>query len=288
MIGRNSFSVALFLFLCIAVSESKSWAYIPPAGFLMKSLARKHAGYKRIRVKSEVIALGSDGQPTGVRFKEQLTYLPASGTLRSSALDETGASLFEVTRQDPSLSAAALLLFESRSAHLVEYLKSLGIPIPTESELAALPNEDERHAAESEHLARLGHSIAWLIEKSTQPSERESSAPASSRLWPQLWIEKDTFLPLRLVAALGKGENTLNDVRYDGFRTYSEFPYPKTVVLLASDGTPRLRVETVDVLMDGAAEKKMPELSAEAWTAAGEAAAHPLRDLIRDFYSVLR
>jgi hypothetical protein len=281
MIGRKSSLVALILFLAIAASESKSWAYIPPAGFLMKSLARKHAGYKRIRVKSEVIALDSGGQPTGVRFKEQLTYLPASGTLRSSALDEAGASLFEVTRQDSSLSAAALLLFESRSAHLVEYLKSLGLPIPTESELTALPSEDERHAAESEHLARQGHSVAWVIEKSAQ-------APSSSQLVPQLWIEKDTFLPLRLVAALGKGENILNDVRYDGFRTYSEFPYPKTVVLLASDGTPRLRVETVDVLIDGAAEKKMSELSAEAWTSAGEATAHPLRDLIRDFYSVLR
>jgi hypothetical protein len=295
MTGRNRFAcffaVSAFLLTCLASSERSSWAYIPPSAFLVKSVARKHLGYKRIRVKSEIQALDRSGQPTGIHFHEQLTYVPASGTLKSTATDDSGTVLFETVRGDESISPAALLLFAERSALIGQSLKGLDIPILTEFELEALHGEDERRAAESERLGRLGsstdHQVAWVVGR--------AAPEGGSALLPQVWIEKDTFLPLRLIGAVRKGDSALEDIRYGGYRTYSEFPYPKLTTWFDSDGTPHLRSQTIEVAVDGAPESARSKKSSlngngneDGWSLAGQSAPGAQRDLIRDFYSTLR
>ncbi|MDR3605835.1 MAG: hypothetical protein P4M08_00475 [Oligoflexia bacterium] len=265
---------------CFAEAENNSWAYVPPAGFLVKTLAKKHTGYKRIRIKSEIVALDKTGQPTGSRFRELLIYTPSTGILRSTASDEAGTPVYESTKSERSASVAARLLLESRSASLVEALRAIGLKIPTESELEKMATEDERRAAENEHMGRLDHSIAFVV----GPADGAKS---------ELWFDKEAFLPIRLVGAFRKGDSSINDIRYSGFRNYNEFPYPKNVIWMTATGTPVLRAEAIEVGAESgsnpAAEREhTPQHVGEGWTDKGQSADSGLKDLIGSYYSILR
>ena len=160
---NGRFLGAFFASFAILAGASVAWAYVPPSDFLLKTLARKHQGYKHIQVKTQVSQLDHSNQPTGVHFIEQTAYSSATGTLKSWASDDHGTLLFATERNERNFPAAAALLFESQSAHLIDAMKAKGLPVQTEAELAALPTEDDRHAAEKEGLARWNRTVAWVI-----------------------------------------------------------------------------------------------------------------------------
>jgi hypothetical protein len=272
-------------FFAIWAGTTVAWAYIPPSDFLLKTLARKHQGYKRIQVKTQVSQLDHAGQPTSVRFVEQTAYSPATGILKSWASDDHGTLLYATEHSDRTLPAAAVLLFESRSARLIEALKAKGLPIETEAELAALPTEDDRHAAEKEGLARWNHTVAWVI--GTQTPVEPANAAKKNPPVPELWLEKDTFFPLRLMIALQDGDSSLGDLQFDSYRFYNEFPYPRVVTWVMNGKDPTLRGEVLDAGADSGPDLSKQPLH-EGWTPAGESASGSLRDLINGYYRTFR
>jgi hypothetical protein len=267
---------------------SEAWAYIPPSEFLLKSVARKHQGYKHIQIKTQVSQLDHAGQPTSVHFTEQTVYSSASDTLKSWASDEHGTLLFATERNEQNFPAAAILLFEARSARLIEILKSKGLPIQTEAELAALPGEDERHASEKEGMARWNHAVAWVIGTQTpiEPANVTANVKKASEAVPELWLEKDTFLPLRLKISLKDGEPALGDLQFDSYRFYNEFPYPR-VVTWVNGKDPYLRGDVLDATADSGPDLSKQSLQ-EGWTPAGESASGTLRELIKGYYQTFR
>ena len=104
---------------------------------------------------------------------------------------------------------------------------------------------------------------------------------------PELWLEKDTFLPLRLKIALKDGDPTLGDLQFDSYRFYNEFPYPRSLVVAVNGKDPVLRGDVLDASADSGPDLSKQPLH-EGWTPAGESASGSLRDLINSYYQTFR
>src|SRR5690606_15445064 len=79
--------------------------------------------------------------------------------------------------------------------------------------------------------------VAWVV----GPGRKDLA-------WPQVWIEKDNFHPVRLIERTDEG--TL-DVRFEDFRHFKEFPFPRTTTVLRASRD------------EGAQEPKLREVLAE-------------------------
>jgi hypothetical protein len=124
-------------------------------------------------------------------------------------------------------------------------------------------------------LARWNSSIAWVI-----------GAPEAGSA--QLWIEKDSFMPLRLIAPPRPESDSsdLVDLQFEGQRHYREFPFPRVIVAIQKK-QPLLRDEAQDVTITlDAAEFRTPLVP--GFTEAGNAAPGALRDLIQKYFEVVR
>ena len=253
-------------------------AYIPPSAFVVRQMTQKKAGFKGLRVKSTVIAYEGE-KPTGARFRETLSYDPVNFVLRSRALDEAGKELFVQERklgpgENSFSSLVDRLLLSSDPPGLLRVLGLFGIPVKTDGELESLPDEEARRAAEVSRMTRYRGTVAWIFGGS-----KGNDAKA-----PELWVEKDTFLPLRLVAKSG---DTLLDATFQEYRFYREFPYPR-VISVNPGTTPVVRVELGEVVVGAevAAEFKKPVTA--GWTEAGNSAPGAIRDLVRAHYDLVR
>jgi hypothetical protein len=253
---------------------SGAWAYIPPSSFIVKSTVAKHAGIKGVKIRSMVTQM--EGELLGsTRFKAMTYFNPQTGVLRAYAYDDRGQKLYAVERREDSATAADALLFWRDERNVSAALKARGIPVRTEDELAAMATEEDRRASEQQRLTRWNSSIAWVI----GGPELDS---------PQLWIEKDSFLPLRLIAAPRpeSSSSEIVDLQFEGQRYHREFPFPRVVVALHKK-QPLFRDEVQDVaLVLDAAEFRSSVTP--GFTDAGNSASGSLRELIQKYFEVLR
>jgi hypothetical protein len=266
-------------------ASAPALAYIPPSGFILKSMATKRAGTKEIRVKSVVTALEGE-RALPVHFKVTTVYNPQTGALRSFASDDANQRLYGVERflggkserRVEPLTTADALLFASHPAVVAESLKSKGIPVRTEEELLQLPTEEERLGAETEWLARWNGGYAWVIGK-------ESRKALADRV-PQLWVEKDTFLPVRLIFA-PKPNEPFVELSFESYRHFHEFPFPRLTTLSRKAGAV-LKDEVQDVAFASELPEFKAPLAATGLTDAGNAASSELRELIVQYYENVR
>ena len=99
----------------------------------------------------------------------------------------------------------------------------------------------------------------------------------------QLWIEKDTFLPLR--AMFSQADNPI-ELRFENYRFYREFPFPRAIMLVNKSGT-ILRAETSEVsLTSDLKELKTPVTP--GFSDVGNSASSSIRDLVRQYYEAVR
>src|SRR5262249_17333545 len=121
----------------------------------------------------------------------------------------------------------------------------------------------------------------WVVGKYDGHSREELKNP-------QLWVEKDSFLPLRLVFPRRAG---LTDVRVESIRHTREFPYPRVFIASDPSGAPFLREEVSDVLVNPAAneQKGWPQTdkAAGGWVAGADPAG-PVRELIEAYFQRMR
>ncbi|MEK6579273.1 MAG: hypothetical protein AABZ55_08625 [Bdellovibrionota bacterium] len=265
-----------WVMLISVVSMQQALAYIPPTQFITKMMGDKHGGIKKVRVRSEVIAVEEDHPSTGYRFKETTVYDGVTNTLRSWATDAAGNDLYGVIRGVTNMPAGVAILFDSNSAQLVAALKGKGIPVKTQEDFAGIDDEATRSIKEATSLARLGSTVAWVI------GPRGES--------PQLWVEKDTFLPLKLIYAFPSGYQ--GDVRYENYRFYREFPFPRLIqVSKKPNGPVVLRDELIEVTVtrdENSQEYKAPVKDVVGFTAAGNSAPDGVKDLISIYYGSVR
>ncbi|MEK6707040.1 MAG: hypothetical protein AABZ06_14775 [Bdellovibrionota bacterium] len=209
-------------------------AYIPPSQFIVKVMANKKAGGKTIQVKSVVKLLP---QSSGIFFNSVTIWDGKARVLKSCAYDEKGRKLRCVERNKDSFPLAVSLILDADTGDVTKRLKENAIPVLTEQELLKLPDEAQRYAAETEFLAQWPKpekdAISWVIGKRGKGE-------------PQLWIEKDQFLPLRVVLTGDKGF----DMYFDSFKFYNEFPFPSVIEFADKEGTLVLREEITAVTIN--------------------------------------
>jgi hypothetical protein len=264
-------SVTRLLAAACVLAPAAAWAYIPPSSFILKSLTAKHSGIKGLRIRSMVTVMDGE-KPGNVHFKAVTYFNPATETLHAYAYDDRNQKLYAIERRPETQSAAAALLFWHDDRNLAIVLKARGIPVRSEEDLLKMKDEDERRSSEEEHLMRWNSAIAWVI-----GGTKDGDA--------QLWVEKDTFLPLRLIAG-PQPDSDLVDVQLDGQRYYHEFPYPKTITAIKRK-QPLFKDEVQDVLVASETSEfrstPMPGL-----TEAGNSASSALRELVQKYFEVLR
>jgi len=191
------------------IGIQSSYAYIPPSSFLIKNLAAKRKGLKNLKISSVVAGFDS-GKPTGVHFKTVTIYEAANRVWKSAAYDDTGAELFSIQKRAGAIPLSEFVLFVSNPNELSEALEKAEIPVqetevpkPKASDAPAMP-------ADNTMLKRWNGSIAWVIGRGEKTDT------------PQFWIEKDSFLPVRLIARD-------QDVQYAKYRYSQDLRYPRLI-----------------------------------------------------------
>ena len=244
------------------------WAYIPPSQFIIKTWVNKHSGAKTIRIKNTVTGYES-GKPSEIHFKETTLINLETSSMKSWASDDTDKKLYTVDKKLPTSSLAAKLLLSRDVEELTRSLRQAGIPIRVDSELSVLRTEAERMKSEQTLLSRWNSGYAWVIGATTSRN--------------QIWFEKDTFLPMRLV-------HEAVEWRFESFRFAREFPYPRMTHLL-KNGDLVLVSQLQDLAPDtdpSHFRTSSPGMDAGAFTDQGNRASSGLKDLIRTYYEHIR
>jgi hypothetical protein len=270
------------------LTSGTAGAYLPPSGFILQQFARKKSGLVNIRIKSLVSAI-ENNQATSVRFRLMTQVDLPSRRVRIRAYDDQGRELYAVTRMLPADAVQASrgspvlvsplfgLLTDPRSEVVIAALKGAEIPIRTENELLALPSEEERRAAEAVQFDRLGDGVvAWRLGQDRGGSTRA-----------QLWIEKDTFLPLRLIYETPEGPF---EHRFEGYRYQRDMPFPAQVTVYPPDGSNRaLLRETIQEFWINPEGNEMSRgFAGEGYTEQGNLSPGPIRDFVQTGLRILR
>ncbi len=258
--------------LCLIGTAAPAFAYVPPSQYVLKKIAAKRADLKTARVRSTVVAWDGE-RPTLTRFREVVSYNAATRTFRSVAFhDVDNVELFVKEVKGNALNPLQLLLFETQLKNLVDGMKAAKLPIRAEDELARMATEEERREAEVSSFARMGGAFAWVIGRKDK--------------WdPQLWVEKDSFLPLRLI---WNSEDGLADIRFDKYRFSREVPYPRIVTGANKGGSPWMQAELTEFTVNSELPELKRPVTTLGFTEAGRAASGAVRDLIQRYYETVR
>jgi hypothetical protein len=252
-----------------------AWAYIPPASFILHEVAKKHLAFTTIRVRSHVIGLDGNGNPNGVRLREITFVNSKDGTLRSWITDESGKVLYTVERvsnassKSSKMPVAAEMLFDTNSVRMASVLRSVGVQIPVGKDANLT---DENTGGDKLSLHRWNRSVAWVLGKTAQ-----------------LWIEKDTFIPMRVIAP-PRGDSQLYDFQMENFKYYDEYAYPRLGTLFeVGKKAPVLKTELMDIILDpNVSGAELPKERGEGFTEAGQSAPSQVRELIETYYRLIR
>lgn len=287
---------ALFIFTTVGMFfggvTRQALAYLPPSDFIIRTLAKKHKGFHRIAVVSTVTGMDK-GQPDALHFRAHTVYLPSTGFLKSWATDDQGIPLYEVQARAPHLPLLVSLLFEANGGQVESHLKDGGIPIVTETDLSAIPTDQARQGFEKTMLSRWNSTLAWVI---------GADGPKTRGTTPELWIEKDTFLPLRLLADLQPNQtpqpatptianpsSTLDDIHLDNYGYFREFPYPRQITFFrAGNSQPEYRDDVNDVQVDNGFDASRLRINENGFTESGNSVPGPLHEMIQSYYTAIR
>ncbi len=265
--------IFILLVLVSIISPLCSFGYVPPSQYMVNKLAMKHGGFKGFKIKTEVMGM-EFGQSTETKFKAIHTYYSEIQMLRSKAINDSGQILYSMEKPMKMFSVLSQLQFQSDGTALAKALKEKGVPITMEEELAKIDSEEKRRAVEKTYLTRWKTTPVWAI----GIKDKESA---------QLWIEKDTFLPIKI--SYSNGGNFF-EIQFESYRFFREFPYPRSLQFFKDGSGPLLKEEVVEVMVnpDTNEFKNNPLSDTSGFTDAGNVLPSATRDLIRQYYEYLR
>jgi hypothetical protein len=274
------------LLAALVGSVSNAYAYIPPSEYIVRQFVKKRAGVTSIRIRSIVTAI-EGSQATAVRYRLMTQLELPSRKIRVRAYDETGKELYATWRELPVDAGVASdpdrlrtspvfeFLADPRAEVVVGTLVGLEIPIRTEGDLLKLGTEEERRSAELTSLTRVGDEVAWMI------------GPARKAAYqPQVWFEKDSFLPLRWI---GDTEQGRLDIRLQSYRFTREYPFPRVIEIRQADSANKALYQELvqDFWINPEGNEMSRGFAGDGFTEAGNAAGS-VRDLILSTIKVLR
>jgi hypothetical protein len=232
------FSLALF-------QPRPAQAYVPPSFFVVRMLARKHSSIEDARFKHQVTVYKKNGDAWRT-FTETIS-LSSGDRAQIRLSDDAGNELMTRSRKlmtDAIERPVAYdLLFVREPNSIFDHFKALGLPLKQEADLyaekeGALPYKPENTVT----YARYENRFAVVVGQDAHRPENQDKTVS-------LWVEKDSFLPLRAVfptsPQAGMASEAL-DFRISGYQVHKNFLYPRTM-LVFRNGTQWLKIETVDV-----------------------------------------
>jgi hypothetical protein len=266
------FRISLILGLATLAIAGSAWAYIPPATFILHSVAKKHLVFSTVRVRTHIYLTDENGNTVGSQLLETTVFYAKDNHYKSWVTDDTG-KLFYMTERpsasNPTLSVVPEVLFGTSSPRMADALKAAGVEFPR---LLATPQNPVVDDPNKLVLRRWNHTFAWVMGKSAQ-----------------LWIEKDTFLPLRVIEP-SAGDSDLYDIQMNGFQYFDDFPYPKSATIYEfGKKTPFMKADLVDAILDlRMTAADFPKEKVEGFTDAGSSLPTGLHDLIQKYYRLMR
>jgi len=278
---KNILKLALMLGFTLGITPGwiqTARAYIPPSQFIVKSWANKHAGMKSLRVKTTVTAY-DENKPTSLHFKELSIYFPELQSLRSWALDDSDRKLYFIEEKIDQVALPRKLLLSKDWQGLIQSLKEKGIPIKTEQELLSFRTEAQRRMSENQSLVSWNGGILWAVGSETPKLETKQEQKN-----PQIWFEKDTFLPFRILYPKASSGHPLLDVRFEGYRYFHEFPYPQKIEVLEKSSLV-FASQLIEIHVDS--DKHHSVAGTSGFTESGNAAPSKLQDFISQYYDQL-
>jgi hypothetical protein len=278
-----------FLFSWLIISFlglQAAFAYIPPGWFIIKNMSSKRAGLKTLKVASTVAGFDS-GKPAGIHFKTVTLYAAQSHVWKSAAYDDAGNELFAIEKKDQEVPLSWTVLCESNAHELALALERAGVPVhetevkvtptpepsPTASNMVHIANSAaDMPIPDNTMLKRWNGTVAWVIGRVDGP---------------QFWVEKDSFLPVRLIV---KDQ----DMQYSHYRYAQDLPFPRIVSMANKAG----QTEFEETLSESTVSTSSTERATEAlmltfakdatsdgfFTDAGNASSSALKDLIKIYY----
>jgi hypothetical protein len=259
-------------------------AYIPPSGFIVKSMVQKHSAFAGVQIKSRVTVY-EGGKPSPQSFKVTTVFNARESRLFSVATDSADRRLYATEKKVSAIPPAGAVLFLAQSRAVAQILVANGISLTeaapeagTDSDPLAPPPVHPGGVAEGMSLTRWRDSSAWVI---------------GGRKGSQLWVEKDTFLPLRLLFAGGGQAASALEIRFDSTRFFKEFPYPKLIGLYKG-GVPLLQDEVLEITpypeSKGLKTPTLPglKLPSTGMTEDGNSAPRELREAVAQYYEFVR
>lgn len=281
-------------------------AYIPPARYILHTYAKKHIGFTAVQIRSSVTAI-EDSKPTATHFIEVTRYDAVTASLKSWVLDDAGNLLYMAEHRTANIPASASLLLADSSLQMSQALTRTGVSLKhfEEPDPNIPPANVQPEPSDGTQLKRWNKRIAWVL---GVPVTATSSMNSAS-----LWVEKDSFFPIRLVGTAGETQATFYDIQWDDYRYYQQFPYPRTAVLYfggsssadsnsATPKSPYLRADLTDVIFEdytppGRTKKPKSKPTTElallkyttpGFTDLGNAAPAALHALIETYYQIMR
>lgn len=290
---------------------SQLFAYAPPGFHIVNTLAKRHTDITNTVFKHRIMFYKKSGDlwfsvNEGLRIDD-------SGSYHYKITDDRGTEIYKTTKRPygkDSIDRSVVydLLYNKNTDNIIEKFKSIGLLIKNQKELYARGSVDES-TAESNKTPP-----AETIEPSVEPTAAsiESSLPlpyvpeqriAYSRFEnricvvlgfvpatenasanTQLWIEKDSLVPVRLTipANVIKGEETSLEFKLSGFHQYKTVLYPKTVQI-HRDGKLWAKVDTNDVLV-GSTDKTFEKNTAERQDSIDS----DLKELLDHYFTLVR
>lgn len=263
---RNTI-LALSLIFSAAVAQ----AAIPPSATIIKRLAAKHQTSKAFIASGRLIQWEGEA-PGAIQLKETLSYDPKTKLLYAQLHGIDGRVIYSVQRTlrgavPPETPPTSWLMLSDDPESIMTALKNHLIPIRTESELLGFATEKERRDAELTRLGRAEGKIAWMIGPKPEPDLQD---------FPELWIEKDTFNPLRW-------KNSSADVRFGKMQNYAGLSLPSETRLLIGART------HAQIVLDQVQTGVDPKSFSPPTTPQNEdAVPSEIRDLVRLYSKYLR
>lgn len=256
---------ALFGILGLFVAAT-AFGYAYPTFFVIRSLAKKHAGFDTGKVRSKVHFYHPDGEL--LRTFNETLYFTEGQRVYIRLSNETGGEVALRSRRFASAADREQdwpisydLLFLRDKEVIYDHFKALGFPLKTEKELYWDKDGYGPYRTEPNMYFSRFENRAALVMSSEDASKRESVI--------QAWFDKDSLLPFRFLLPDAK-------VEYRFGREYplhKNFLYPRSFQVFRN-GVLWVKVETLDVAVGGAVEldtaREKAEVSSELRDSIGQ------------------
>jgi hypothetical protein len=215
-------------------------AYVPSSGFVLRQWALKQYQASSLQLRSRVFSLASreemGKEPQQSKFVALERLSVKNGKYVSVLEQKGGLRLAGTLKPIQQGTLWTQVLFATDSKRLRAQLIQKGLGLLSDETLSKFASDQERNQAEPQMLGRFLGEVFWVLGK----KRAETSGP-------ELWIQRDTFVPRRWV--VGPSSDPQLEIWVSGFQLQSTFTAPREMWIWCKESQLGwyVRLEKLDV-----------------------------------------